>query len=202
MTNKPPEKQGNRKIGMIGSFIVAAIAYIVLGIFMVTHSDSIINGINIVFGIVMLLYGIINIIVFFLNKDQEANLFMEMAIGVVAVALGIFSLLNEDLIVKIFFYTVGAVLIIDGLVNIKRAFSLKSMEFSRWYVLLISAAIGIILGALCIFLYMGMGQVIVIFVGIALIYEGIASLLTMLLVSRTKKKITKEIIRMEKDDRR
>ena len=106
------------------------------------------------------------------------------------------------MIVKIFFYTVGAVLIIDGLVNIKRAFSLKSMEFSRWYVLLISAAIGIILGALCIFLYMGMGQVIVIFVGIALIYEGIASLLTMLLVSRTKKKITKEIIRMEKDDRR
>ena len=182
-----------KKSSLIGHFIIAAIAYIVLGVFMVMYNSKFADGVNIVFGVVMLLYGIIQIISFFLNQDKEENLFMELAMGVIALGLGVFSLLAPQIIQKIIFYTVGAILIIDSLVNVKRAFNLKSMGFTRWYVLLASGAIGIILGALCIILYMNILNADVMFVGIALVYEGIASLVTMFLVWRMKKKITKEL---------
>ncbi len=196
-------KEKNSKIGMIGTFIVAAIAYIVIGVFMVMNPKEVVNATIIVFGIGMLLYGIINVIIFFVNKDQEANLFMEMAIGVIAIGIGVFALLphQRDLLEKILFYSIGAILIIDGLCNFKRAFSLKSMGFTRWYVMLAFAAIGLILGIICVLLYNQMGKVIIVFVGIALIYEGVASLITMLMVALTKKKVKKEIMRVTNDDR-
>lgn len=192
------ENEKAKKAGMIGHFIIAAIAYIVLGVFMVMYPQKIADGFNIVFGIVMLLYGIIQIIAFFLNKDKEENLIMELVMGVIALGLGVFSLCAPAIIQKIIFYTVGAILIIDGLVNVKRAFNLKAMGFGRWYVLLAFAAIGIILGALCIILYMNIESAVIVFVGISLIYEGIASLITMFLVSRTKKKVTKELTLTER----
>ena len=110
-----------KKSSLIGHFIIAAIAYIVLGVFMVMYNSKFADGVNIVFGVVMLLYGIIQIISFFLNQDKEENLFMELAMGVIALGLGVFSLLAPQIIQKIIFYTVGAILIIDSLVNVKRA---------------------------------------------------------------------------------
>ncbi len=190
-------KEKSKKRSMLGTFIIASIAYIVLGVFMVVNSQKIADGINIVFGIVMLIYGIINIITFFLNKDTEENLFLELALGVIALGLGIFALCAPDIIQRIVFYTIGAIVIIDSLVDMKRSFNLKSMGFNRWYVLLIIAAIGVVLGILSIVFYMNMGNAIVMFIGISLIYEGIASLITMLLVSRTKKKVEKELALVE-----
>lgn len=190
-------KEKSKKRSMLGTFIIASIAYIVLGVFMVVNSQKIADGINIVFGIVMLIYGIINIITFFLNKDTEEKLFLELALGVIALGLGIFALCAPDIIQRIVFYTIGAIIIIDSLVDMKRSFNLKSMGFNRWYVLLIIAAIGVVLGILSIVFYMNMGNAIVMFIGISLIYEGIASLITMLLVSRTKKKVEKELALVE-----
>ena len=183
---------------MLGTFIIAAIAYIVLGVFMVAYPDKAAGGFRVVIGIILMVYGIINVISFFLNKDSEENLFMELALGVLAIGLGIFALVAPDTVEMVIFYAIGAVLIVDGVVNLKRAFNLKSMGFPRWYVLLAFAAIGIILGALCIILYMNIEAAVIIFVGIALIYEGLASLITMFMVSRIKKKVSKEIALSEK----
>ena len=87
----PKEKPNKRNL--IGTFIIASIAYIVLGVFMVAKNEVVADGINVVFGIIMLIYGVINVISFFLNKDDEENLFLELAMGVIAVGLGIFALI-------------------------------------------------------------------------------------------------------------
>ena len=65
----PKEKPNKRNL--IGTFIIASIAYIVLGVFMVAKNEVVADGINVVFGIIMLIYGVINVISFFLNKDDE-----------------------------------------------------------------------------------------------------------------------------------
>ena len=193
MPNERPKKRN-----LLGTFIIAAIAYIVLGVFMVAKSQAVAEGINVVFGVAMLIYGIINVISFFLNKDSEENLFLELALGVVAVGLGIFALVAQSLMMKILFYAIGAILIIDGVVNLKRAFNLKSMGYHRWNVFLIGALIGVLLGVLCIVFYRVIPDVIVIFYGIALVYEGVASLITIFIDSRTRKKVTNELARIDR----
>ena len=192
-------KEKPNKRNLIGTFIIASIAYIVLGVFMVAKSQEVADGINVVFGIAMLIYGVINVIAFFLNKDDEENLFLELALGVVAVGLGIFALVAQDFMMKILFYTIGAVLIVDSVVNIKRAFNIKSMGYARGNYVLIVSLVGLLLGILCILFYKFWGKAIVIFIGISLVYEGLSSLIIIFLDSRMRKKVTKELARYNND---
>lgn len=193
----PEKRPGKRNI--IGTFVIASIAYIILGVFMVVKSQSFADVINVIFGVAMLLYGVINIIAFFVNDLPHENLFMELATGVVAVGLGIFSLVTSKDIAKILFFAIGGVLIIDGMVNIKRAFNLKKIGFSRWNLLLILSAVGIVLGILCVVLYAALEKAVIIFIGISLIFEGIASLITILIDSHQQKKIGMDLARIERD---
>ena len=193
----PKEKPNKRNL--IGTFIIASIAYIVLGVFMVAKNDVVADGINVVFGIIMLIYGVINVISFFLNKDDEENLFLELAMGVIAVGLGIFALIWGEKTTEILFYAIGAVIVVDSVVNIKRAFNLKTMGFPRWNYFLIAALIGLLLGILCILFYNFWAKAIVIFIGIALVYEGLSSLIIIFLDSRTRKKVTKDLARYDHD---
>ncbi len=193
----PKEKPNKRNL--IGTFIIASIAYIVLGVFMVPKNEVVADGINVVFGIIMLIYGVINVISFFLNKDDEENLFLELAMGVIAVGLGIFALIWGEKTTEILFYAIGAVIVVDSVVNIKRAFNLKAMGFTRWNYFLIVALIGLLLGILCILFYNFWAKAIVIFIGIALVYEGLSSLIIIFLDSRTRKKVTKDLARYDHD---
>ena len=195
----PNDRPRPNKRHMLGTFVMASIAYIVLGIFMVVKSQAVANGLNDVFGVVMLIYGVINIIAFFMNKDADENLFMELATGVIAVGLGIFALVAQTLMQQILFYVIGGVLVIDAIVNIKRALNLRAMGFSRWNFFLITAAIGLLLGVLCIVFYGIMPQSIVIFFGISLIYEGVSGLITILIDSRIRKKTIQDLARAERD---
>ncbi len=193
-----PKEKPNKK-NMLGSFIIASIAYVVLGIFMVAYPDKATDGFRIVIGIILMIYGIINVISFFLNKDNEENLFMELALGVLAIGIGIFALLAPDTVEMVIFYSLGAVLIIDGIVNIKRAVNLKDMGFRRWAIILIGAFISIILGIVCIVLYRYMGEVVSVLIGVALIYEGVYSLIIIIIDSHSRKKIVKNLALAEND---
>ncbi len=193
---KPPRPN---KRNLLGNFLMASIAYIVLGVFMIVKSEAVANGLNDVFGVVMLIYGVINIIAFFMNKDVEENLFMELATGVVAIGLGVFALIAQDLMMKILFYAIGGILIIDAVVNIKRAVNLRMMGFSRWSFFLISAALGVLLGILCIVFYSMMQETIVAFFGVSLIFEGVSSLIIIFIDSRIRKRASNELVRIDRD---
>ncbi len=194
-----PEKPRPNKRAILGNFVIASIAYIVLGVFMVIKSQAVANGINDVFGVIMLIYGVINIIVFFINKDADENLFLELATGVIAIGLGVFSLVAQDLMQQILFYAIGGVLLIDALVNIKRAVNLRYMGFPRWNIFLIAAIIGVLLGILCIVFYTVIPQSVVVFFGVSLIYEGVSSLIILILDARVRKRISNDLARIERD---
>ena len=194
-----PEKPRPNKRAILGNFVIASIAYIVLGVFMVIKSQAVANGINDVFGVIMLIYGVINIIVFFINKDADENLFLELATGVIAIGLGVFSLVAQDLMQQILFYAIGGVLLIDALVNIKRAVNLRYLGFPRWNIFLIAAIIGVLLGILCIVFYTVIPQSVVVFFGVSLIYEGVSSLIILILDARVRKRISNDLARIERD---
>lgn len=193
------EKPRPNKRAILGNFVIASIAYIVLGVFMVIKSQAVANGINDVFGVIMLIYGVINIIVFFINKDADENLFLELATGVIAIGLGVFSLVAQDLMQQILFYAIGGVLLIDALVNIKRAVNLRYLGFPRWNIFLIAAIIGVLLGILCIVFYTVIPQSVVVFFGVSLIYEGVSSLIILILDARVRKRISNDLARIERD---
>ena len=192
-----------QKKNMLGTFIVASLAYIILGIFMVMHPGKVEVAICYAFGIILTIYGAINIISFFLNKDSDENLFLELVFGVIAAAFGIFTLFSPNLIQNILLISIGVIVIIDAIMNVKRSFHLKTLEMEKWWIFLIVSCISVLIGLMTIILRDALGGALIILLGINLIYEGIAGLVILFLVSHFKKKITKELamIDAEYEDR-
>lgn len=194
--SRRPSRKNQRSIG---TFIIASIAYIILGIFMIIHPDETGKAIPIVFGIILAIYGVINIISFFLNNDSDENLFLELIIGVFAAAFGIFSLIMPDVILSILFKAIGAVVIVDGIMNLKRAFTLRTYGMKRWWIFLIVSALAVITGLLFIVFVHELIAVWFTLMGVILVYEGLSGLVILFAVSRFKKKSEKQLAVIDVD---
>lgn len=107
----------SKEKGSASTAIIASLAYLVLGFIMMLFPSSISNVLCYSLGIVLTIYGLFNIISFFTNK--EMGLYFELCVGVIATAFGIFTLFSPNIIVNIIFVTIGIIVIIDSLMDIK-----------------------------------------------------------------------------------
>ena len=176
MNKKTSQKKNifNKEKSAASTAIIASLAYLVLGLIMMLFPSSISNVLCYTLGIVLTVYGLFNIISFFLNKEH--NLYFELIVGVVATAFGIFTLFSPQLIVNIIFVTIGIIIIIDSLMDIKHSFQLKALGMKYWWVCSAVSVSVIILGLCTIFFPGFFGDFLIFLLGIIMIYEGISGL--------------------------
>ena len=65
----------------------------------------------------------------------------------------------------------GLFIVVDGLVNLKRALELRRMLYLRWTVPLVLSAVSAVLGLVIVFSLPGRGGLVML-IGAVLIYEG------------------------------
>ncbi len=176
---------GKEKRSVLGTFIIASIIYIILGIFMVTHPAKVEATLCFAFGILMTIYGAVNVISFFINKDNDENL--------------VFTLITPTSVINILFIVIGVIIIIDGIMNVKRSFHLKDFGEKYWHVFLIISAVAVLMGILTIVFREPLGGALIIMLGILLIYEGISGLVIMFRISRNKKRVEKNLMMINVD---
>ena len=197
MLNRHPEDRPRRNL--LGSFIIASIVYIILGVYMVMHPEKVEHTLCYAFGILLTIYGAINIISFLINKDSDENLFFELVFGVIAAAFGVFTLFTPDTIINILLVIIGVIIIIDGVMNLKRSFHLRDFGVRKWYVFFIFAAVSVAAGLITIIFHDTLRDVLIIMLGINLIYEGILGLIIMFQVSRNKRRVERNLMMINAD---
>lgn len=176
MDNKSTRKKNifNKEKSAASTAIIASLAYLVLGFIMMLFPSSISSVLCYTLGIVLTVYGLFNIISFFINK--EYGLYFELIIGVLATAFGIFTLFSPRIIVDIIFVTIGIIIIIDSLMDIKHSFQLKALGMKYWWICTAVSVSVIILGLCTIFFPSFFGDFLIFLLGIIMIYEGISGL--------------------------
>lgn len=198
MFGRKPDGNPPRR-NMPGTFIIAAIIYIIFGVYTVMHPAKVEATICYAFGIILTIYGAINVISFFINKDSDENMVLELIIGAVAAAFGVFTLFSPDTIKNILLVSISVIIIIDGVMNLKRSFILRDFGVNRWYAFLIIACLAITLGIITIVFKEALGAALIIMLGISLIYEGVSSLSILFLIWRCKKRVEKSIMKLDAD---
>ncbi len=181
--------------------IISSLAYLVLGFIMIFMPDTVGNTLSYVLGIVLTVYGLFNIISYFLGKEQ--NLYMELTVGIIATAFGIFTLFSPGVIAKIIFVIFGIIIIIDSLLDVKHSIQLKALGMKKWWIcLLVSVAI-IIIGLSTIFFADFFRDFLIFILGIIMIYEGVSGLVMIGLMSHYAKKFgnDKKMINVEAIDK-
>lgn len=156
------------------SSVVSSLACLVLGIVMIVSPNSITVALCYTLGTALTIYGLFNIILFFINRKN--GFIFEMIAGVLATSFGIFSLISPDSIREILFFIIGIVIIIDSTLDIKHALALKMFGMKYWWVYLILSIAVISLGICTIVFSKFFANFIIILLGALLIYEGISGL--------------------------
>lgn len=173
------------------SYFLAAILYIVLGTILLVWPNTTGNIVCFAFGLLLLAYGIITIISFFVHDSRLGSFRFELVLGIICAAVGLLFLLRPDIVLSIFPVILGIYIVIDALLNLKRALELHSMLYPRWWVALTLSLVSVALGVL-ILLRPGMtAEVLIMVIGVVFIYNGLSDLWALFMVNRVTKEFRK-----------
>lgn len=173
------------------SYIITALAFLVLGIVMVVKPTLAMNALCYLVGIVLTVYGGFNIISFLMAKERIVT--FELIVGIFTAAIGIFTLISPSSITNILQLVLGLVIIIDSLLGLKRAFALRDLDSRGWCAMLILSIAAAVLGILFMVKKDLLGTLLFTAIGLVLTYQGISDLISVIQISIVGRRIKKEM---------
>ena len=173
------------------SFLLAAILYVILGLVLLLWPGVSAVVFCYAFGGVLLAYGVVTVATFFLRDSRLGSLAFELLLGVIAAALGLLFLLRPAIVAAVLPAVLGLFIVVDGLVNLKRALELRRMAYGRWNVPLLLSVGSAVLGLVIVFQPFLAAEALTMLIGAVLVYAGLSDLWTIFRVSRWTKEYRK-----------
>ena len=173
------------------SFVLLSVLYVLLGLVLLIWPATVMDALCYLTGGILLLYGVISIVGFCREEMRTAGSFLTLLLGIVAAAVGAVLLFQPTLFQSILTVILGLYILIDGLLNLKRAMELRRMEHMGWTLYLILSLITVVLGLVVVFRPMLAGTALVRLIGTSLLYSGVADLWTLFQLSRWTKEYRK-----------
>ena len=145
-------------------------------------------------GVIMVLYGAIKIIGYF-SKDLYRLAFQhDLAFGILIMALGIIMIARANVMVSIICIILGIYVLADALLKVQIAIDVKAFGISKWWLILTVAIVTGVVGFLLVLRPSESTQVVMVFLGLSLIAEGLLNLITILTAVKIIRRQRPEII--------
>ena len=166
---------GTLKIARNG-YIVMAVIFCALGIFLMVNPTKAMKIICVLAGILFIADGIIKIIGYF-SRDFYCLAFQfDLGFGILMIAVGILILVRREAILRLIFVIFGLVILTDALLRIQMSVEAKKFGLKLWWAVLLIAVTTGIFGMLLLVDPAGGAKLTVIFTGVAFLLEGILKL--------------------------
>ena len=107
------------------NFLLTAIVSVLIGLVLVLFPVRTTFMICNIAGILLIVCGIINIIRYVTSKGEAFFIRYDLVVGVILCLAGLFVITQSHLIISFIPTIVGIVLLINGIINLKKAFHLK-----------------------------------------------------------------------------
>lgn len=156
--------------------VVAGILLVLFGIFSLDTPIATLTGISIFTGIMLVISGIANIVLYFQLRGSMGSSAWTLVEGILVLLSGLFLLLSQNVlasysaILPIFY---SAWMLVSAIFRLVKSFGWKRLGFSSWWVMLVDGIIGIILGILLCSDYFLAAAVLVTLIPIMFILRGI-----------------------------
>lgn len=162
------------------SFIISALAYIILGSILLVSPNTSLKVICYAFGGITLFYGLLRFTNYLSNRENSSLFQGDAFWGIILTGLGIFFLIKPDLIHTILPIVIGLFIILNSIIKLQYAFELKFAHYEKWWILLFLGLFTTIIGVIVSFNPFKAMQTIMEVMGIALVFDGIANIFTIL----------------------
>lgn len=177
------------------SYILISALYVVLGVVLLAWPSASLRMICYGLGFVMIVLGITYGIIYFTKDNLTGFLQMDLVIGIVCLAFGVFILLNPTFLATVLPFAMGIILLLGAIVKIQSAVSMRRLKFSRWYAVLICALVIIALGIILLCNPFEKERYMIIYIGICLILDGMTNLATLIFIQMR----VKRLVRIQKE---
>ena len=166
-----------------------------LGVFMIIFQHEMPNVVFIVVGALMVCYGLFDLIAFVTN-NRDYSFRRGLTTGVLVTIIGVAFIVQAEKLSNLLAIIIGALILIESLVNCRRAIIIKNFGDPKWKALMIVSLAVLIMGILiCIFPDM-FGSLLFLTVGIGIIFVALLDLVAILGISvlrgRAKRKMEEE----------
>lgn len=167
------------------SSILMSIAYIVLGILLIIFPDVSGKVISYVLGAGTIIYGIINLTIYFLLNVRDSLYRNEFIIGIASIVFGLLIILKTDVIVNLIPLLLGLIITISGFINLQKGVVAYRIGYNRSLVYVLISAVSIIFGITIMFFLSGKTATSILFIviGSGLVYAGASDLIATLVLA-------------------
>lgn len=168
--------------------IIVSVALFVLGLLLVifpTASQEIISkGI----GVALCVWGVLRLINYFRIAGSEILGSYGLVQGVTLLAFGMFFVIKPEAIAVFLGTALAIIIIVDGILKLQYAVDFYHLESDKWWIELVGAVIMVVIGVVALFNPFSTSSALIVFIGIALMIEGIWDFVSLMrIVSITKK---------------
>ncbi len=157
-----------------GSWLVTSLMCILIGLVFVIWPEMVANAANYILGGIILIVGIIYLAMSFWSKQRNFLTGFGIIFSVVLIVIGVFMLLKPEFVLSLFPMIVGGIIIIHGIIDLKRSIELASLKYKLWWIALIIAVATIGLGVLLVFNPFSAVTLAFRIIGVILIVDGVS----------------------------
>ena len=153
--------------------ILTSVILAFVGLVMIYNPDTTMQFISTILGIIFIVIGIIKITNYFIARGNSTLFNNDISWGLVAVILGLVTIVYSSTIESIFRIMIGIWIIYSGFTRFSLSFKLKDVNHSMWKVMLVLSVLMIIAGLYVTF-YSG---VLIVFLGIIILVYSIMDII-------------------------
>ena len=163
--------------------LLICLGELILGILLLVGPESFAVGITIAFGVVCLIFGIVQIFFYWKKPIEQAISQLYLMKGLISVSIGLFCIIFSDRFgqsFQILLLIYGVILLICGFYKVQWSFDLLRQKQTRWFLGIIIAATTILFSLLIIANRFSTMKSSWLFSGIFLIIQAIMDLVALL----------------------
>ena len=163
------EKMKTIRLHMTASALVC----VILGIVFMIWPGQVTTIAAYFVGAMLVLIGAIEIVSKIVNDENRSS---GLLVGLLVLVIGIWIILHPEVAISLIPIVIGVVLVVNGIQNLSLALSGKRADADRWGWMIVTALITLIFGILCIVCAFGVIKLVMRLVGLALIFDGVSSM--------------------------
>ncbi len=161
-------------------YVIISAALCVLGILLIAAPKVMADILGIVCGILLILFGAVKLVGYF-SKDLYRLAFQyDLTLGIISVLIGAVMLIHPGGLMTFICITMGLFILTDGLLKIQIAIQAKNFGIREWWEILVFAVATGILGFILMFRPGDGSDLLMIFLGVTLLFEGILNFCTVI----------------------
>ena len=171
------------------SYILVSALYVVLGVVLLVWPGTSVKMICYGLGFAMVVLGITYGIIYFTKDNLQGFLQMDLVIGIVCLAFGVFILLNPTFLATVLPFAMGIILLLGAVVKIQSSWNMRRLKFKKWYLVLVCALVIIALGIVLLCNPFQEEKFMIFYIGACLILDGLTNLISLICIQVKVKKL-------------